>query len=94
MTEKLLERKLAAAVKAAGGLAAKFTSPGLAGMPDRLVLMPGGVAAFVEVKAPGRKPRALQLHRHRQLRRLGFQVFVLDEPERIGDILELVGDYR
>lgn len=87
MTEKLLERKLAAAVKQSGGLAAKFVSPGLDGMPDRLILMPGGVAAFVEVKSPGRRPRLLQLHRHRLLRRLGFQVFVLDRPEQIGGIL-------
>ena len=87
MTEKQLERKLAVTVKSAGGLAAKFVSPGLDGMPDRLILMPGGVAAFVEVKAPGRRPRLLQLHRHRLLRRLGVQVFVLDGPGQIGGIL-------
>ncbi len=87
MREKLLECKLVKSVKAVGGIAAKFVSPGFDGMPDRLVLMPGGRAAFVEVKAPGCKPRALQLHRHRLLRRLGFVVFVLDEPEQIGGIL-------
>ena len=87
MTEKLLERKLAAAVKQSGGLAAKFVSLGLDGMPDRLILMPRGIAAFVEVKALGRRPRLLQLQRHRLLRRLGFQVFVLDGPDQIGGIL-------
>lgn len=57
MREKTIERKFVAAVKAAGGLALKFTSPGFDGMPDRSVLLPGGKMAFVEVKAPGEKPR-------------------------------------
>ena len=52
-------------------------------MPDRLVLMPGGHIGFVEVKAPGEKPRPLQLSRHRLLRRLGFQVYVLDDEKQI-----------
>ena len=53
------------------------------GMPDRLILMPGGRLSFVELKAPGQKPRPLQLHRHDQLRDLGFEVFVLDRQEDI-----------
>lgn len=59
MREKLIEQKLVKAVKAAGGLCPKFVSPGMAGMPDRLVLLPGSRLAFVEVKAPGKKPRPL-----------------------------------
>jgi hypothetical protein len=88
MTEKQLERKFVAAVKAAGGIAPKFTSPGFDGMPDRFILLPGGKAAFVEVKAPGCKPCLLQLSRHGMLRRLGFKVFVLDDVKQINDILE------
>ncbi len=88
MKEKVIERKLIAAVKAAGGIAPKFTSPGLDGMPDRLILMPGGKTAFVEVKATGCKPRPLQVSRHGMLRRLGFKVFVLDDVQQINDILE------
>ena len=42
MREKTIERKLVIAVKAAGGIAPKFTSPGFDGMPDRIVLLPGG----------------------------------------------------
>ena len=53
-------------------------------MPDRIVLLPGCCFAFVEVKAPGEKPRPLQLSRHRLLRRLGFPVYVLDAEEQIG----------
>src|SRR5699024_129041 len=88
MRERQIEQNLAKAVKAAGGIAPKFTSPGFAGMPDRLVLMPGGHIGFVEVKAPGEKPRPLQLSRHRLLRQLGFQVYVLDDEKQIGGIID------
>lgn len=88
MREKTIEQKFRAAVKAVGGLALKFTSPGFDGVPDRLALLPGGKMAFVEVKAPGEKPRPLQLARHRLLRRLGFRVYVLDEESQIGGIVD------
>ena len=83
MLEKMIEQKLVRAVKKEGGLCLKFVSPGMDGMPDRIILMPGGRIAFVEVKAPGKKPRPLQVCRHEQLRELGFEVFVLDRPEDI-----------
>lgn len=88
MREKTIEQKFRTAVKAAGGLAVKFTSPGFDGVPDRLALLPGGRMAFVEVKAPGEKPRPLQLSRHRLLRHLGFKVYVLDEESQIGGIID------
>ena len=87
MKEQFVERKLVSMVKNMGGLALKFTSPGFDGMPDRLVLFPGGKIAFVEVKAPGKKPRALQIARHEMLRALGFQVYVLDSISQIGGLL-------
>lgn len=90
MRENEIEEKLVAAVKAVGGVCWKFTSPGTAGVPDRIVLMPKGKIAFVEVKAPGEEPRKLQLSKHKLLRRLGFQVFVLDNPEQIGGILDAI----
>lgn len=90
MREKVNEQKLVAAVKKHGGLCPKFVSPGLDGMPDRIVLFPLGKIAFVEVKAPGEKPRPLQLARHRLLRRLGFTVYVLDNEEQIGWIIDAV----
>ena len=76
------------AVKNSGGIAPKLVSPGFDGMPDRLVLLPGGKIGFVEVKAPGKEPRPLQVARHGLLRRLGFKVYVLDAPEQIGGILD------
>jgi len=88
MREKTIEQKFVMEVKHIGGLALKFTSPGFDGVPDRIVLLPGGKMAFVEVKAPGEKPRPLQLARHRLLRRLGFRVYVLDEVSQIGGIVD------
>ena len=83
MREKIIEQKLVRAIKRAGGLAVKFTSPGFDGMPDRLVILQNGYVAFVEVKAPGLKPRLLQVKRHEMLRRLGCKVFVLDDEGQI-----------
>ena len=87
MREKQIEQKLTLMVKAARGIAPKFVSPSFAGMPDRLVLLPGGVFAFAELKAPGMKPRPLQTARHEMLRRLGFRVYVIDGIEQIGGML-------
>lgn len=88
MREKIIEQLLVKVVKNSGGIAPKLVSPGFDGMPDRLVLLPGGKIGFVEVKAPGKEPRPLQVARHGLLRRLGFKVYVLDAPEQIGGILD------
>ncbi len=83
MREKEIEEKFRIAVKRAGGKAYKFTSPGNDGVPDRLVVMPGGHIGFVEVKAPGERPTSLQDMRMRELAGLGCLVLVLDSPEGI-----------
>ena len=88
MREKTIEQKLTAAVKRCGGICPKFTSPGFDGMPDRIVLLPHGRMAFVEVKTPGENPRPLQEARHGMLRRLGFLVYVLAREEDIGGIID------
>ena len=85
--EKIIEQKLVRAVKLMGGLAPKFVSPGLDGVPDRIVLLPGAKLAFVELKADGKKLRPLQVRRKRQLEALGFSVYCIDSPEQIGGIL-------
>lgn len=82
-----IEKKLISEVKKIGGLALKFVSPGYAGMPDRLLLVAKGKIAFVEVKAPHKKPRPLQLVRHKELQKLGFKVYVLDDESKIGGII-------
>ena len=88
MREKQIEAKLVLMVKRAGGIAPKFVSPGFDGMPDRLVLLPDGLIAFVELKPPGKKPRPLQLARHQLLQSLGFRVYVIDSEEQIGGMLD------
>lgn len=80
MREVQVERALVAAARAAGGLAAKHTSPGRAGDPDRIVVAPATLCptcgsrcglALVEVKAPGETPRPLQRQRIAEWRSLG-----------------------
>ena len=88
MREKNIESKLATEVRMRGGLAPKFVSPGLDGVPDRLILLPSGKAAFAELKAPGKTLRPLQAVRKRQLEALGFRVFVIDSTEQIGGVLD------
>lgn len=92
MREKQIEHKLVQAVKAEGGICPKLVSPGTDGMPDRMVLLPEAHIGFVEVKAPGQKPRLIQERRHAQLRDLGFQVSVLDDPEQIPGIIREVSE--
>ena len=93
MREKEIEKKLRLAVRQAGGICPKLVSPGFAGMPDRMVLLPNGRIGFVEVKAPGEKPRPLQTSRHRLLRSLGFKVYVIDKPELIGGMLDEIENH-
>ena len=88
MTEEYIEQKLVKAVKKRGGMALKFVSPGLDGVPDRIVLLPMGRIAFVELKAPGKKMRPLQVRRKRQLEGLGFLVYCIDRVEQIGEVLD------
>ena len=95
MREKTIEQKLVRATKAAGGIAPKLVSPGFDGMPDRLIILPGGRIGFVEVKAPGKKPRPLQISRHDLLQRLGCSVYVLDDTGQFENIRrEIGGDAR
>jgi hypothetical protein len=78
LRESAIEATLVSAVKALGGLALKLVSPGLVGVPDRMILSRNGKVLFVEVKAPGRKPTVIQQRRHEQLRDLGFSVRIVD----------------
>ena len=88
MREKTIEEHLVKAVRLMGGLAPKFVSPGLDGVPDRLLLLPDGRMAFAELKASGKQLRPLQIRRKRQLETLGFRVFVIDSTDQIGGVLD------
>lgn len=87
MLEKDIEKKLVKEVKKRGGLCWKFTSPNLAGVPDRLCLLHEGKVAFVEVKKPGGKLRPLQVLRKQELESHGFKVFVLNNEKEVEKII-------
>ena len=87
MREREVEKKLILEVKKRGGICEKWVS-GTVGWPDRIIILPDGKIGFVEVKRPGGKPRAIQVHRHNILKRLGARVYVLDTPDDIGGILD------
>lgn len=95
MIEKDIERLLRERVKAMGQeidartLCVKFVSPGFSGVPDRLILLPGGVAVFAELKAPGKRERPLQRSVQSTLRGMGFKVFSsVDSPARVNEVVE------
>lgn len=90
MREKEVEAALVKAVKKRNGMALKFVSPGLSGVPDRLVLLPDGKIGFIELKSPGKKMRLLQEKRKSQLERLGFLVFCLDSKEEVEVMLDAI----
>ena len=85
--ESTIERKLLEEVKAREGLCEKWTS-GTLGWPDRIVILFDGKIGFVELKAPGKKPRSIQHYRHKQLRKLGFKVYVIDDVKSIKGVLD------
>jgi len=76
MKEARLEARCVALVKARGGLALKLW-PTVSGLPDRLVLLPGGHASFVEFKTSVGLLRPRQRVMHAVLAKLGFHVNVV-----------------
>jgi len=90
MLEKQIEARLRQDVRNLGGMALKFASPGTAGVPDRIVLLPKGKLVFVELKAPGCSLRPLQQKRKGQLEDLGFKVYIIDSFQGVRDFLQEV----
>lgn len=88
MRESQIEKRLVAAVHKRHGLCPKWVSPGLDGVPDRIILLPGKRIAFAELKALGKTPRTQQLYRKTQLEQLGFRVYIIDNTEQIGGVLD------
>lgn len=87
MSEKLIEQHLRNQIKNLGGIAFKFVSPGNAGVPDRIILLPTGRVVFVELKAPGKKSTALQTLQQERIENLGFQVLILDSKEQVDEFV-------
>lgn len=94
MRERDIEIYLRDQVKKAGGKAYKFESPGNDGVPDRLVVFPFNRIYFVELKAPGKKPRPLQVKQMRDLSNFDCDVRVIDSKEGVDDFIREVGDAK
>ena len=90
LKEKDIENYLRDEIKKVGGIAYKFVSPGNAGVPDRLVLLPGRWSFFVELKAPGKKTRAVQDRQIRKIRNLDFTVLIIDSKKQIDDLVKMI----
>lgn len=90
MRESRVEHELKKKVERLGGLYLKFSSPGTNGVPDRIVLLKGQMY-FVELKAPGKKPRKLQSFIHDEIRSQGFEVHIIDNLEDAAEFIEGIG---
>ena len=86
-SEKLLEKKLREGVKKLGGIAIKFFCPSFTGLPDRIILMPGGRVYFAEMKTTGKKPSPRQEVVITMLRRLKFHVWIIDDNPILDEVL-------
>lgn len=88
MLESQLERKFCKRIKETGSLPLKFVSPGMAGVPDRIILIPGGKVRFAELKKPGGHLRPLQAYTVKKFRKLGFTVHVVDSEAEIQKVVQ------
>ena len=90
MKESELEQKFRQQVEKGGAKVLKFVSPGLAGVPDRMILTYGAKTYFAEIKRPGQYLRPLQVYRKKQLEELGYKVFVIDSVAAISDFINFM----
>ncbi len=88
--EKRLEKKLPEDIKDRGGIALKFWCVSFTGMPDRMILLPGGKVIFAELKSESKTPSPRQRYVHRQLRRLGFEVWTVASEEQYCELLNRI----
>ena len=86
-SEKLVERKLVQQVKENGGMCIKLFCNHILGLPDRMCLFPGGKIAFIELKTTGEKPKRIQVFMHDKIRKLGFQVLVIDSTKKVSEFI-------
>ena len=88
VVEQMLKRRVESMVP--GAMCLKFVSPGYSGVPDRLILLPGGQVIFAELKRPGEYPRQRQVYVQSQIRKLGFVVAgCVDSPEAVQEVVRL-----
>ena len=90
MLEKEIEMCLIKTIKELNGLCIKFSPISFVGMPDRIVILPNAKIGFIELKAPNKKPRAIQVKRIKQLQELGFKAFVVDNKNQIDEVIKII----
>lgn len=91
MLEKQLEKYFTRVLEMKKCLCWKFVSPGVAGVPDRIVILPWGRVIFVELKAPGKRLRKLQKVRREQLKEQNVDVWVIDSKEKVDKFVQYYG---
>ena len=87
MRESSVEKRIKEEVEKLGGRCLKWVSPGFTGVPDRIIILPGGRVIFAEIKRPGEKPRPRQRRVAQILSDLGCEVVVLDDPEQLKEVI-------
>lgn len=90
MKESTIEARLVREVKKRGGLCYKFTSPGSPVVPDRIVILPGGVTVYVELKTEIGRLAKIQKWQIEELRKRGATVRVLKGMDQVLAFLEEV----
>lgn len=92
-SEKVTESYLRNEIKKLGGTAYKFVSPGNAGVPDRMICLPGGRVLFAELKSEGKKSTPKQRQQQDKLRVLGFTVYSdIDTKAKVDDLVRKLRD--
>jgi len=86
-SEKDIDRLLRKSVKALGGISIKLVTTHIAGLPDRMCLLPGAQLFFAEIKTTGKKRRKIQVYICSKIERLGFRVEVIDTIDQVHEIL-------
>ena len=92
VSEKAIERYLVDEVKKLGGVCLKYSNQNMAGYPDRLILLPGAITIWVELKSKGKHTTPLQNVRIRTLQNLGYSVFVCDNKESVDNVIKTYSD--
>lgn len=88
VSEKSIERYLVGKVKEAGGICLKYANSNMTGYPDRVILLPHGKTAWVELKSAGKKPTKLQTIRIQTMIDLGHEVHVIDSRNFVDELIK------
>lgn len=99
-SESALEKATLIALTKHGALCYKFASPSKRGVPDDIILLPNGVAVFIEFKHPNGRGVLSKLQKHQidKIDQQNFTVFIVDsitEANRvIGECISMGDSYE